>query len=84
MVFLEINLRAATITGAVVGFLCWILGLGIGFGGMPMYGFMNGMMGYYMLGYSGYTGLYVIALVVVGGILGAIIALVYNWALRTK
>jgi len=83
--FSQINVRAAAITGAVVGGACWLLGAGIGFGGMPMYGFVSGgMMGYYMMGYSGYAVLYLIALGIIGAIVGAIIGIVYNWALRLK
>lgn len=84
MVFSQINVKAATITGAVVGFLCWILGLILGFGSMPMYGFINGMMGYYMMGYSSFAGLYFAVLIITGAILGAIIGVVYNWALKIK
>ncbi|MDE2217305.1 MAG: hypothetical protein KGJ87_09135 [Planctomycetota bacterium] len=83
--FSQINVRAATITGAAVGLLCWLFGAGIGFASMPMYGFVSGgMMGYYMMGYSGYAVLYLITLGIVGALVGAIIGFVYNWALRLK
>ncbi|MDE1828390.1 MAG: hypothetical protein KGH65_04480 [Candidatus Micrarchaeota archaeon] len=83
--FSQINVKAAAITGAAVGLLCWLLGAGIGFSGMPMYGFLNGgMMGYYMMGSSGYAVLYLITLGIVGAVVGAIIGFVYNWALKLK
>lgn len=83
-IFSEINVKAATVTGAVIGLLCWLFGFGIGFGNMPMYGFVNGMMGYYMMGYSSYVALYFLALVVVGAVIGFAIAIVYNWTLKLK
>lgn len=84
MGFSQINVKAATITGGVVGFLCWLFGLGIGFNSMPIYGFMSSMMSYYMMGYSNFAILYLITLIVVGAILGGIIAIVYNWSLTLK
>lgn len=79
-----INVKAATITGAVVGFIFWIFGLAMGFTSMPMYGFMNGMMGYYMAGYAGFVGLYFLSLIIIGAIIGLLIAVIYNWALKLK
>lgn len=80
----EINVKAAIIAGAVLGFLFWVFGLGIGFASMPMYGFMGGMMGYYMVGYAGFVVVYFISLIVIGAILGLLIAIAYNWALKLK
>lgn len=82
--FSEINAKAAAVTGAVVGALCWVLGFGVGFLGTPAYGFMGGMMGYYVGGYGGIAFLYLITLVVLSALLGAAIGLVYNWALELK
>lgn len=79
-VFYRINQKAATITGAVIGFFGWL-------GMMPYMsaGYPYGMMGY-MMGYS-YSGFGLVS-VVIGAILGAIagfvIAAVYNWALGLK
>ena len=89
--FSRVNARAATIAGGIAGFLFWIFGVGVGFSGMPMYGFMAsvmgsysyGMMGYYY-GYPSFAAVYLIALVVTGAIFGAIIGAVYNWALKLK
>ena len=85
--FSEINVKAATITGAVVGVACWLFGFGIGFNSMPMYGFTSGMMGSYnMMGYApSYVIVpYFLVLIVTGAIVGAIIGIVYNWALKLK
>jgi hypothetical protein len=80
----EINVKAAIITGGFLGLLFWLVGLTMGFAGMPMYGFMSGMMGYYMVGYSSFVGVYFIFLIVIGAILGLLIAMAYNWALKLK
>lgn len=76
----EINVKAATITGALVGFLCWVFGSLIGFTNISMYGFV----GYYMIGYAGFAVLYLIFLIVIGAIIGLLIAMIYNWALKLK
>ena len=79
----KINLKAAAITGAVIGFLCSLFGMMmIGFGMTPMmYGFTNGA-------YSGYSWpsafflYFIIYMTVVGAIIGALIAVTYNYALE--
>lgn len=81
MAYSKINERAAAVTGAIVGLLCWVLGLGVGFGGMPMYNLMNGMMGGYY-GYSGLATSLLVSLAIAGAIVGAVIGFVYNWALE--
>ncbi|MDE1804199.1 MAG: hypothetical protein KGH59_00220 [Candidatus Micrarchaeota archaeon] len=75
--FSMISVKAAAITGAVLGFLCLLLMLPFGMAGYGSYG----MMGYSYLGF-GLGSLVVGALV--GAVGGAIIAFVYNWALKLK
>ena len=85
--FSEINAKAAAITGAAVGAACWFLGFGVGFNSMPMYGFTYGLMGgYSMMGYvpSYAIALYFLVLIITGAITGAIIGIVYNWALKLR
>ncbi len=78
--FLEINVKAATITGAVIGFLAslfavaWYGATGAGYG----------IMGY-MMGFA--PSLFIAPFIVVeavicGAITGALIAVLYNWLLR--
>ncbi len=65
--FSEISVKAAAITGAVIGFLCWLLFISFSFSGYGTvgyfggYGMMNGYTGYMMNGifypYNG-TGYY--------------------------
>ena len=81
-----INVKAAAITGGVVGFLCWLLIIPQGSSG-----YMYGMMGYitgYGTGMAGGFGslvlLSMILDVALGAMLGIVIALVYNWAIMTK
>ena len=80
--FSGINVKAAAITGAIIGFL----------GGLfmvPWYGMMGfntyGAMGY-MMGYAGSVvgPLSIIIAMICGAIAGAVIGLVYNWAITLK
>ncbi len=90
--FPEIGVKAAVITGAFVGLLLWVLGVAAGFGNMPIYSFAYSMMGGYgygygMMGYYGYAGIaavYLAILAAAGALAGAVIAVVYNWALKLK
>lgn len=79
--FSVINVRAATITGAIFGFLCWLLFTPYG---TPYYGIMGYMMGYstYMMGVFHYSPLSILTDIVLGAIAGALIAIIYNWALK--
>jgi hypothetical protein len=80
--FSEINWKAATITGAVLGFLWWLVMVPwYGMMGFSTYGMMGYMMGYT---YSVFTPLSVIVVVICGAIAGLVIAVVYNWALKLK
>jgi Na+/melibiose symporter-like transporter len=80
--FSEINVKAAIITGAIIGFLAWLVMV-------PWYGVTGfsrfGMMGY-MIGYSSYVfiPLSILVVVICSAIAGALIAIVYNWALKLK
>ncbi|MDE1823845.1 MAG: hypothetical protein KGI00_01915 [Candidatus Micrarchaeota archaeon] len=51
--FSEINVKAAAITGAVIGFLCWLLVIPYSFPGYGMMGPASGNYPYYggMMGY---------------------------------
>lgn len=76
----EINVKAATITGAVIGFLAWLIMFPwytmTGFGS---YGVMGYMMGYFSTVFSPLS---VIVSIICGAIAGVIIAVMYNWALK--
>ena len=76
----KINLKAAVITGAVIGFLCSLFGMIIGFGMMPMYGFMNAYAGYSLS--SAFFLYFIIYAVVVGAVIGALISATYNYVLE--
>ncbi len=78
MNFSQINVKAAAITGAVIGFLCWLLVIPYGFSG---YGLMGNMMGDIFHSYSAIS---VVLDIIIGAILGAAIGIVYNWALKLK
>ena len=73
-------MKAATITGAVLGFLCGLFAIGIvgmmgmGYAGMTMMGNAYSTLGYVSILYG----------LVAGAISGALIALIYNWALSLK
>ena len=89
--FSEINVKAATITGAILGFLCWLLVIPYSYSG---YGLMGYMMGYgsnvvtngtYMMDiFHNYSPLSILVDIVLGVIIGAIIAIIYNWTLKLK
>ncbi|HIH08880.1 MAG TPA: hypothetical protein HA237_05940 [Candidatus Diapherotrites archaeon] len=79
-VFSQISAKAAAITGAVLGFLCGLFSIGmVGMMGLNYAGFT--MMGgaYSYLGW--FTAIYGL---VIGAIVGGLIAIVYNWALSLK
>lgn len=89
--FAEINVKAAAITGAVLGFLCWLLVIPYSYSG---YGLMGYMMGYganavyngtYMMDiFHNYSPYSILLDVVLGAIAGTIIGVVYNLALKLK
>lgn len=85
MVFSEISVKASTITGAVLGFFCSILTVGFGSG------MMNSIAGTRMMystmmnyAYADFGLLSILVLTIVGGIIGALIGIIYNWALKLK
>ena len=78
--FSQISVKAAAITGAVLGFLCGLFSIGmVGMMGLPYAGMT--MMGgsYSVLGWL--TAIYGL---VIGAVVGGLIAIVYNWALSLK
>ncbi len=78
--FSQISAKAAAVTGAVLGFLCGLFSIGmVGMMGAPYAGMA--MMGnaYPILGWL--TAVYGL---VIGAIVGGLIAIVYNWALSLK
>lgn len=78
--FLEINVKAAAITGAIIGFLASLFA--VAWYGMVGTGY--GIMGY-MMGYAPsllVAPLIVVEAVICGAITGALIALLYNWLLK--
>ena len=80
MVFSEVSVKAAGITGAAIGLFSSLFAVGQGYGMMPMYGIMKySVMGY---AYSGFGLSAIIVLTVWGAIIGALIAFVYNAALK--
>ena len=75
-----INTKAATITGAILGALCAVFaGAFVGMMGAPYAGVA--MMGG---AYAAWGWISIVYGLVVGAIGGALIALVYNWALSMK
>ena len=80
----EINLKAAAITGGVLGLLCWLLII-------PYSSSVYNMMGY-IVGYGtgtmsifhSFSLLSIIIDMALGAVSGALIALIYNWALKLK
>lgn len=83
--FSEINVKAAAIAGAVVGFLCWLLSLPFGYEGYGMMGYGGGYGMGMMNGLYPAFGLLTVALgIVLGAFIGAVIGVVYNWALRLR
>lgn len=82
----ELNVNAAAITGGVIGFLCWLLIIP-----QVSSSYTYGMIGYIasygtgMMGGVGSYGLLSIILdVALGAMLGIVVALVYNWAIKLK
>ncbi len=78
--FSKINVKAATITGGILGVLCGIFWsvwgmMGLSYAGMGMMGYMYGS-----LGVAGA----IVANIVLGAVVGALIGIVYNWALSLK
>lgn len=71
MVFSQINVKAAAITGAIIGFLCWLF--------FAPFGMMGYMMNYL---YPSLNFLSVVIGAIIGAIVGSIVAVVYNWALK--
>ena len=79
----RINVRAATITGGLIGFLFWLfMVLWYGMVGFNTYGTTSYMMG----GYAGSVvgSLSIIIVIICGAITGAVIGWVYNWAITLK
>ena len=69
--FSEINVKAATITGTILGFLCWVAGTVV-----------YSLTGYGASVFHGYS-LFPAALgVVLGAIGGAALGIIYNWTLK--
>ncbi len=87
----RINVKAAAITGAVIAAFSWLLTVPYSFGGYGMMGgygypYYGGMMGYGVYGlayiFYGYGFLSAFVDILVGGALGAAIALIYGRAQR--
>ncbi len=84
-------MKAATITGGILGFLCWFLVIPYSYSGYGMIGYM---MGYGPIGvvnqpymmdiFHNYSPLSIVLDVIIGAVLGALIAILYNWALKLK
>lgn len=72
-VFSEINAKAATITGAILGFLCWLLVTPF----LGAFGMMANIFHTYGL-------VALVISVVGGGLIGVVLAVLYNWALKLK
>lgn len=78
--FSKINAKAATITGAILGFLCGVFatalvgGMGMAYAGMAMMGNAYAFFGWLTIIYG----------LVIGAVTGVLIAVVYNWALSVK
>ncbi len=78
----QINVKAAAVAGAVLGFLWFLFSTPYSMmGGIGYYGAMGYMMGY---AYSGFGFASVILGAIFGAIGGAIVAVVYNWAVKLK
>ncbi len=86
--FIEINVKAAAIAGAVIGLLGWVAAFSwLGMMGGGTYGMMGYTGGYQSSQPYAYAQLSVFSLammVVLFAALGVIVAYVYNWALRLK
>ncbi|MDE1854918.1 MAG: hypothetical protein KGH57_01175 [Candidatus Micrarchaeota archaeon] len=82
MVSQQINVKAAAIAGAVLGFLWFLFSTPYGvMGGLGYYGMMGYMMGY---AYSGFGFVSVVLGAIIGAVAGAVVAIVYNWAAKLK
>ncbi len=90
--FSEINVKAATITGGALGLLCWLLVIPYSASGYGIMGYMTGynsgsnvISGTGMMDiFHNYSPLSIVIDIVLGAIAGALIALIYNWALKLK
>ena len=74
--FSEINVKAATITGAIIGFLCWLL--------VVLLSFSSYMMSVFGSPFHTYSFLSLFAGIFGGAFVGWLIAIIYNWALKLK
>ncbi len=77
----KINIKAAAITGAVIGFLCSLFMM-MSFGMMPMYSIMSGIAGAGYQGFSVFYLYFIIYVTLVGIVIGTLIAVVYNYVLE--
>lgn len=78
----QINVKAAAIAGAALGFLWFLFSTPYGMmSGVSYYGMMGYVMGY---AYPGFGFASVIIGAIVGAIAGAVVAFVYNWATKLK
>lgn len=84
-IFSEINVKAAAITGTILGFLCWLLALPFWFYGYGMISAYSTRISHVTTGMA--YGLGIISLVssiIIGAVAGILIAVIYNWALKLK
>ncbi len=85
-----ISMRAATITGGLIGFLFWLfMVLLYGTMGFNTYGALGYMMGGYagsVVGWPLYIMIAIILIIAIisGAIAGAVIGWIYNWAITLK
>ncbi len=86
--FSEINVKAAAITGAIVGFLCWLLVIPFSFSGYGMMGYVTGTLGTGIYPvtdvFHNYSVFSIVVDITISAILFAAVALIYNWALKLK
>ena len=89
--FSGINVKAAAITGGIVGFFCWLLVIPYSYSGYGMMGYMMGygsnvaVNGTYMMDiFHNYTLASILIDIVLGALTGTIIGIVYNWALKLR
>ncbi len=73
--FSRISVKAATVTGAIVGFLCWLFVTPF-----ISYAAVSMMVGGTL--FHGYDISTLVLDVVAVGVVGALVAGLYNWALR--
>ncbi len=74
--FSEINVRAATITGTVIGFLCWLLVIPLSLSSYMMSTFASPFHTFSLLS--------LVAGIFGGALVGWLVAIIYNWALKLK